>query len=235
MTVSATLLALAKRVFEVSKRIAYSFYLLISTNFYNLCDLISEIMSFISLYHWLEMLLDPIRTSDTLTAYIQESTLSIDQEFALWQSVDNIKDVYLSYSSLQGISSFFITIRLWQYFDFSRDLLTILTAISNAKVDIILFLAMILVILLGFIVSGMFIFGITTSSFANFYTSTLQHFLMVQGVFDTTSMINADSQLAFPYLLIFTVLMSLTLFKMFIVILYAHYVEVLVDQEKQKV
>ena len=110
-----------------------------------------------------------------------------------------------------------------QFYQFSKDLSLLTQALISARIDLLFFLAMFIMILLGYALMGYFLLGHSMLSFSTISNSMIYSYLMLLGVFDLDQIKSADNILGLVFFSSFIILFYLLLLNIFTAIIAAHF------------
>ena len=117
---------------------------------------------------------------------------------------------------------------LMQYFTFSSKLSMFYLIIKSALYDIVFFIIMVVVLMLGYSIMGHMLFGLTNSAFMSLSETAMTNVLMIIGEFPISDINTLNQSLLFLFGGSF-LLLNMILLNMFIAIIGTHYFEFYID------
>jgi hypothetical protein len=130
--------------------------------------------------------------------------------------------LFLNYRLYAAFLVFITFMRILQFYNFSKDLSVLTDVLASAKFDIFFFLAMFVIILLGYSLMGHLILGTSIYDFSSIPRSVLSCYLILLGSFDLEAIKEADPALGMVFFGTYIVMFYLLLLNMFTAIIGAH-------------
>lgn len=134
-----------------------------------------------------------------------------------------VSQIYEDYRLYAAFLTFITFIRILQFYNFSNDLSILTDVLDSAKFDIFFFIAMFLIIHIGYSVMAYLILGTSIYEFSTVARSLLSCYLILLGSFDLDSIQVADPILGMIFFGTFIVVFYLLLLNMFTAIIGAHH------------
>ena len=133
-----------------------------------------------------------------------------------------VSKIFMLYRIYAAFLVFITFMRILQFYNFSKDLSILTDVLNSAKFDIFFFLAMFIIILVGYSLMGYLILGTSIYDFSSMPRSLLSCYLMLLGSFDLQSIQEADPNLGMIFFGTYIVVFYLLLLNMFTAIIGAH-------------
>lgn len=186
---------------------------------YEIIDITSYFISIICLIYWL------VYISTDLAVNFKLPTEDTDFHDKFSKQAE-ILQTYLNLSSFNILLIYF---RIMNYVAISKALSFLQDTMKEAMVDIIYFLIMLVVILMGFVFMGYLSFGHTLSHYKTIQDSFITCFAMMIGEFDYSELLTADDSMAYFFFFFYMLFFTFILLNIFIAILERAYTKVKMD------
>jgi len=141
---------------------------------------------------------------------------------------------YTSVFNADAATVIIICFKTLKFFKLQRDLSMMRDTLAQAAGDLIIFMGLMLVLLGGFTVMGLNIFGTQAESYKSFSFTAGTIFLILLGEFDYDEMKEVNSTFAFIYFVVYVLFMFFIVLNIFIAILNDAYTVVHTNQQWQE-
>jgi hypothetical protein len=142
-------------------------------NVYNFLCLVSVILSLMSIVYWIMLISSPNFSLD--------ATGNAENVIG---KVGMRAHYLVTYRGIQSINCFVIFLRIFKFFTFSKRLYAFSEVISSAGYDILFFVIMLVILLIGYSIMGFALFGKMLPEFSTIPRAFLQCFRFLCGDFD---------------------------------------------------
>jgi hypothetical protein len=137
------------------------------------------------------------------------------------------------FKNLAAYNSLLIFARLQQYFKFSKQLSLLSDILESAKLDIVFFLFMFVIILFAYAMMGYMLLGHFDSNYETIGYAVISCYSMLVGEFKVSTIRQADNLLGIIFFVSFMILFNLLLLNMFIAIIGAHFDQIKSQKENE--
>ena len=128
-------------------------------------------------------------------------------------------DRYNASFAFDAIAASFGIFKIFRFFDLQRNLLILRESITRGVGDLVSFTLMLMIIIVGFSLSFMNIFGQENDEYVNFIQSFVTLFLTVLGEFDFDKMLRVNQEFAYFFFLFYQIFVFLVMINIFLAIL----------------
>jgi hypothetical protein len=139
--------------------------------------------------------------------------------------VGEIGSIYNFYITIAAVCTLLLFVQILDYFKFYGHMNTLLMVISRGKSTMIFFVAIYLILIFGFSISGFMIFGLKGDSYRTIGYSFINTFKIASGGFDYEDIRASDYIMAPIFFVLFKLFFSLILLSMLTSIVAAGYEE----------
>lgn len=183
---------------------------------YEILDIISYVLSIVCVIYWFMYICSDL----ALNFRLPTNDSHFHDKFS-----DQVKilEIYINLSSINILLMYF---RIMNYVTINKALSFLQDTMSAAMVDIVYFLIMLVVILMGFVFMAYLSFGHTLEHYKTISNSFITCFAMMIGEFDYDELLVADEAMAYFFFFFYMIFFSFILLNIFIAILERAYTKV---------
>jgi len=154
-----------------------------------------------------------------LNYYAMEERQNFDPFLEDYQEMSKIASAYSLTFVLESSTVFICVVKSLKFFSLQKDLKLLQMTLGQAVKDLLVFVAMTVILFVGFVVMGLNIFGMQAPSYSTIVNTLGTLFLILLGEFDYAEM-NAVSRLwAIIFFIIFVLFMFFVVLNIFLAIL----------------
>jgi hypothetical protein len=183
---------------------------------YEILDFTSYSLSIICVIYWFMLIFSNLALNFTLPT----KDADFHQKFSAQAS---LMEKYTNISSFNILLMYF---RIMNYVTINKALSFLQDTMSVAMIDILYFLIMLVVILMGFVFMAYLSFGHTLAHYKSISDSFITCFAMMIGEFDYGELLEADEAMAYFFFFFYMLFFSFILLNIFIAILERSYTKV---------
>jgi hypothetical protein len=194
------------------------------SNFWNVLDITSLVMSYMGIILWVSFVTNPI--------YIDESFTNDSETL---NTLLEVKQSYLSYTRISSLNLLLIFFRLLKYMGKFERVYLLFQTLKAAKNDILYFFVLLMGIFMAFVIFAHVAFGEIVIQFSTLQNSISYCLLILFGDNNVVmQLLGADSLKTVIFFFSYTFLINFVLINMFIAIISNAYSDNLVELENRK-
>lgn len=183
---------------------------------YEILDITSYVISIVCIIYWLMYICSDL----ALNFKLPTSNRDFHGDFS---TQAGILEKYANISSINILLMYF---RIMNYVTINKALSFLQDTMNAAMIDILYFLIMLVVILMGFVFMAYLSFGHTLAHYKTISNSFITCFAMMIGEFDYNELLTADKAMAYFFFFFYMIFFSFILLNIFIAILERAYTKV---------